>query len=57
LLILREKHRLRVFVNTVLRTFKPKRGEVKGERRKLHHEELSDLYSSPNIIRAIKKEK
>jgi hypothetical protein len=29
-------------------------GEVKGERRKLHNEELNDLYSSPNIVRVIK---
>jgi len=34
----------------VLRTFGPKRDEVTGERRKLHHEELNDLYSSPSIV-------
>jgi hypothetical protein len=34
--------------------FGPKRDEVIGERRKLHNEELNDLYSSPNIIRVIK---
>jgi hypothetical protein len=46
--------RLRVFENTVLRRiFGPKRGEVTGERRKLHNEELRDLYSSPSIIRII----
>jgi len=44
-----------VFENRVLRRiFGPKREEVKGEWIKLHNEELNDLYSSPNIIRAIK---
>jgi hypothetical protein len=44
-----------VFENRVVRRiFGPKREEVTGERRKLHNEELNDLYSSPNIIRAIK---
>jgi hypothetical protein len=44
---LREKHRLRVFENRVLRRiFGPKRGDVTGDWRKLHN-----LYSSPNIIR------
>jgi hypothetical protein len=52
---LREKHRLRVFENRVLRRiFGPKRDEVMGEWRKLHNKELHDLYSSPNIIRIIK---
>jgi hypothetical protein len=51
-LTLREEHRLRVFENRVLRRmFGPKRDEVTGERRKLHNEELRDLYSSPSIIR------
>jgi len=36
------------------RIFGPKRGEVTGEWRKLHNEELNDLYSSPNIVRVIK---
>ena len=36
------------------RIFDPKRDEVKWEWRKLHNEELNDLYSSPNIIRVIK---
>jgi hypothetical protein len=54
-LTLREKHRLRVFENRVLRRiFGPKRNDVTGEWRKLHNEELHDLYSSPNIIRVVK---
>jgi hypothetical protein len=48
-------HRLRVFENRVLRRiFGPKRDEVTGELRKLHNEELHNLYSSPDIIRQIK---
>ena len=54
-LTLREERRLRVFENRVLRrVFGPKRDEVTGEWRKLHNEELNDLYSSPNIVRVIK---
>jgi hypothetical protein len=46
---------LRVFENRVLRrTFGPKRDEVTGEWRKLHNEELHNLYSSPDIIRQVK---
>jgi hypothetical protein len=55
-LTLREKHRLRVFENRVLRKiFGPKRDEVIGGWRKLHNEELHNLYCSPSIIRIIKK--
>jgi hypothetical protein len=36
------------------RVFGPKRDEVTGEWRKLHHEELNDLYSLPNIVRVVK---
>jgi hypothetical protein len=54
-LTLREEHRLRVFENRVLRRiFGPKRDEVTGEWRKLHSEELHNLYSSPDIIRQVK---
>jgi hypothetical protein len=52
---LREERRLRVFENRVLRkVFGPKRDEVTGEWRKLHSEELNDLYSLPNIVRVVK---
>jgi hypothetical protein len=53
--VVREEHRLRVFENKVLRRiFGPKRDEVTGGWRKLHNEELRDLYSSPSTIRIIK---
>jgi hypothetical protein len=49
------EHRLRVFENRVLRRiFGPRRDEVTRERRKLHNEELNDLYCSPIIVRVIK---
>jgi hypothetical protein len=45
---------MKVFENRVQRRiFRPMRDEVTGERRKLHNEELRDLYSSPSIIRLI----
>ena len=54
-LTLREERRLRVFENRLLRRiFGPKRDEVTGEWRKLHNEELNNLYFSPNIVRVIK---
>jgi hypothetical protein len=44
-----------VFENRVLRRiFVAKRDEVTGEWRKLHSEELNDLYCSPTIVRVIK---
>ena len=54
-LTLREERGLRVFENRVLRrVFGPKRDKVKGEWRKLHNEELSELFSLPNIVRVVK---
>ena len=53
-LTLREKRRLRVFENRALRRiFGPKREELTREWRKLHNEELNDLYCSPYIFRVI----
>jgi hypothetical protein len=52
---LREERRLRVFENRVLRrAFGPERNEATGEWRKLHNDELNDLYSLPNIVRVVK---
>ena len=57
-LILREEMKLRVYENMVLRRiFGPRRDEVMGECRRLHNEELNDLYSSPNIVRVIKSKR
>jgi hypothetical protein len=51
----REEHRLRVFENRLLRRiFGPNREKVMGDWRKLHTEELHNLYSLPNIIRMMK---
>jgi hypothetical protein len=52
---LREERKLRVSENMVLRRiFGPRWDEVTGEWRRLHNEELNDLYCSPNIVRVIK---
>ena len=52
---LRKERRLRVFEKRVLwGIFGSKRGDVTGEWRKLHNEELNDLYCSPNAVRVIK---
>jgi hypothetical protein len=54
-LTLREERRLKVFENRVLkRVFGRKRDVVTGERRKLHNEEMNDLYTLPNIVRVVK---
>jgi hypothetical protein len=54
-LTLREERRLKVSGNRVLRrVFGPKKDEVTGEWRKLHNEELNDLYSLHNIVRVVK---
>ena len=56
--VLREEHRLRVVESRVLRRlFGPKRVEVTRERKRLHNEELYDLYCSPNIVRGYHIEK
>jgi len=52
---LREERRLRVFENRVLwRVFGSKREKVTGEWRKLHKEELRDIYPFPNIVLVVK---
>ena len=52
---MREERRIRLFENRVLRRiFRPKRDEVMGEWRKLHIEELNDLYCLPDTVRVIK---
>jgi len=43
-----------MFENMVLRIFGTRKDEVTGEWRRLHNEELNDLYSSPNIVLVIK---
>ena len=55
---MREERSLRVFENRVLRrVFGPKSDEVAWDWRKLHNEELNDLYSLPNIVRVVKSRK
>jgi hypothetical protein len=57
-LTLREESRLRVFGKRVpIRVLGPKRDEVTGEWRKLHNEELDDLFSLPNIVQVVKSRK
>jgi hypothetical protein len=52
---LKEERRIKVFENRALRRiFGPKRDEVRSEWRKLHNDELHDLYSSSKIVRVIK---
>jgi hypothetical protein len=54
-LTLKEKHKLKVFENRVLRKiFGLKMDEIRGVWRKLHTEDLPNLYSSPNVIKTIK---
>jgi hypothetical protein len=53
--ILREGRRLKLFEDRVLRRiFGPKWDEVTGEWRKLHNDDLNDLYSSPKVVRVNK---
>ena len=57
-LTLREERKLKVFENKVLRRiFGPRREEVTGEWRRMHNEELNDLYFSPNIARVMKSKR
>ena len=54
-LTMREERKLRVYENMMLRRiFGPRMDKVTGEWRRLHNEELNDLYCSPNIVRVIK---
>jgi hypothetical protein len=45
---------LALMYRVLRRVFGPERDEMTGECRKLHHEELNDLYSLPNIVRVVK---
>jgi len=49
----KEEHRLRLFENWVPRKTRTKRDEVTGDWRRLHNEELYDLYCSPNVFRVM----
>jgi len=51
---LREERKLRVFEKVLRRIIGPRRDEVTGKWRRLHNEELNDLYFSPNNVRVIK---
>jgi hypothetical protein len=53
----KEGTQIGMFDNRVLRIFRPKRKKVAGVQRRLHKEELHNLYTSPNIIRVIKSRK
>jgi hypothetical protein len=53
-LTLREEHRLRVFENSVLRRIFGPKMEEDGSWRKLHNDELHNLYSTPNTVRVSK---
>jgi hypothetical protein len=53
-LTLREQHRLRVFKRMLRGIFEPKKDEVMGGWRKLHNEQLHNVYASPSMIRMIK---
>jgi hypothetical protein len=55
--ILREEHTLRVSENRLLRIFGPKMEEVVGGWRRMHNDELFNLYASPYIIQVIKSRK
>jgi hypothetical protein len=57
-LTLREEHRIQMFDNRVLRRISgPKTKETTRSQRKLHNDELPNLYSSPNIIRMMKSKR
>jgi hypothetical protein len=51
---MRGERKLRLLENKVLRIFGPRRDEVTEDWRKLHNEELNDLYWSPNVVRVMK---